>query len=629
MPTNSDLVISLYRRDTSSAAAGYSIELRFTAAGSEKEKIATGTASLSVKDPEFIVHSADPVAYGDYLAGQLLAQASIGNFFDQALAAAQIQDRPLHIRLHIRPDAAELHNLRWETLRLTGSEPATGTVPAVTTLTGENVTFSRYLDSDDFRPVRSRSGGDIRALVAVADPTDTETGYGMTPVESMVELATAHDGLGDIASADLAARGQVTLDGIATRLRDGFDILYLVAHGKLVGGQPYVFLEEEGGTGKWVAGSELTTRIRELESRPRLAVLASCQSVGSGEGEPATQDNGALAGLGPQLAEAGVAAVIAMQGNFMMKTAAAFLPILFRELRRDGNIYRAMAVARGAVRTRPDWWMPVLFTSLRSGQVWEPLPPEARAQIARQPFEPETVYIPAWPFLMGSKAGEGIRESETPQHQVTIPAYRIGVYPVTVAHYAEFVKRTRADSPPDKKVWFLGKPIAKQNHPVTQVSWHEAVAYCRWLSKETGRRYRLPTEAEWEKAAAGTNACRYPWGTRGWRTRRRSRPQTQHPSAVIRPAPAHTAATTCWATSRNGQTRPGGAAKNKPTTFIRIARQTAARIRVPSRPRLSRCEYTAGVHTGTSARTYAAARRDASYPDSKVGWRGFRVVMEV
>ena len=162
MPTNSDLVISLYRRDTSSAAAGYSIELRFTAAGSEKEKIATGTASLSVKDPEFVVHSADPVAYGDYLAGQLLAQASIGNFFDQALAAAQIQDSPLHIRLHIRPDAAELHNLRWETLRLTGSEPATGTVPAVTTLTGENVTFSRYLDSDDFRPVRSRSGGDIR-----------------------------------------------------------------------------------------------------------------------------------------------------------------------------------------------------------------------------------------------------------------------------------------------------------------------------------------------------------------------------------------------------------------------------------------------------------------------------------
>ena len=62
-------------------------------------------------------------------------------------------------------------------------------------------------------------------------------------------------------------------------------------------------------------------------------------------------------------------AVIAMQGNVTMKTAAAFMPVFFQELRRDGLVDRAMAVARGAVRDRPDWWMPVLFMRLKSGRI--------------------------------------------------------------------------------------------------------------------------------------------------------------------------------------------------------------------------------------------------------------------
>ena len=172
-------------------------------------------------------------------------------------------------------------------------------------------------------------------------------------------------------------RGKVTLQEIIARLRDGCDILYLVAHGMLTDGEPWLFLEQEDGTGKWVAGSELATRIQELNERPRLVVLVSCQSAGAGEAEPASRDSGALAGLGPRLAEAGVPAVIAMQGNFTMKTAGAFMPVLFQELRRDGLADRAMAVARGTVRDRPDWWMPVLFTCLKSGRVWEPASPDA------------------------------------------------------------------------------------------------------------------------------------------------------------------------------------------------------------------------------------------------------------
>ena len=180
-------------------------------------------------------------------------------------------------------------------------------------------------------------------------------------------------GLGDIKITELAAQGEAsgvaTLGNIARHLRDGYDILYLVAHGLLVDGEPWLFLEKEDGTTDRVPGRELVTRIHELQDRPRLVVLISCQGAGTGE-DPTTQDNGALSGLGPQLAEAGVPAVIAMQGNVTMQTISDFTPVFFEEIQRDGQVDRAIAVARGSVRDRPDWWMPVLFMRLRSGRIW-------------------------------------------------------------------------------------------------------------------------------------------------------------------------------------------------------------------------------------------------------------------
>ena len=115
-------------------------------------------------------------------------------------------------------------------------------------------------------------------------------------------------------------------------------------------------------TAQPVSGGELVQAIRELDQRPRMVVLASCQSAGKGEV--------GLAALGPRLAEAGVPAVIAMQGNVFMATAAAFMKRFFSELLVDGQIDRAMAVARGEVRKADDYWMPVLFLRLRDGRIW-------------------------------------------------------------------------------------------------------------------------------------------------------------------------------------------------------------------------------------------------------------------
>ena len=132
--------------------------------------------------------------------------------------------------------------------------------------------------------------------------------------------------------------------------------------------------------------------------------------------------------------------------------------------------------------------------------------------VKRQPYEPEMLLISAGPFLMGSQPGPGMELSETPQHEVTLPAYYIGKYPITNREYAEFVSREKGRDAP-KIGWSGRRPLADRlDYPVASVSWHDALAYCQWLSQQTGRTYRLPTEAEWEKAARGTDGRAYPWG---------------------------------------------------------------------------------------------------------------------
>jgi serine/threonine-protein kinase len=136
----------------------------------------------------------------------------------------------------------------------------------------------------------------------------------------------------------------------------------------------------------------------------------------------------------------------------------------------------------------------------------------AEEDISIASFEPATVYIAEGPFWMGSPAGEQIPDYETPQHEIFLPAFRIGKYPVTNKEFEVYI-REKGITVPEQMGW-MGQKIreGKKEHPVIGIKWVEAIAYCRWLSEKTGREYSLPNEAQWEKACRGGNKTIYPWG---------------------------------------------------------------------------------------------------------------------
>ena len=309
--------------------------------------------------------SPDPVAYGRQLTKSLFSDTQIREKFLEARAVTASDNVPLRIRLFIGPSVPELHDIRWETLLDPESDAPL--------LMSERTLFSRYLGSFDWRPIRVRPRAKLTALVAIANPTDLNKyqsgGRPLPEIDVNGEVERVRIATKGLELFELRSSGAATLEAITGRLRDGVDVLILVCHGYLVRGDPVLLLENNDQTTARVSGGALVERLRELQTLPRLVLLVSCQSAGAGDDSYST-DNGALAALGPRLAEAGIPAVMAMLGNISMPTIARFLPAFFRALQVDGQIDRAVAVARGEVRQRPDWTVPVLFLRLKSGRIW-------------------------------------------------------------------------------------------------------------------------------------------------------------------------------------------------------------------------------------------------------------------
>ena len=220
---------------------------------------------------------------------------------------------------------------------------------------------------------------------------------------------------------------------------------------------------------------------------------------------------------------------------------------LFTELTKAGavaelHVYQRGRHGFGSGYASPEFadWMPRLEHFLRvagflpapAERVAEPRRPAAvpPPQVQAAPINDgygEYVYVPAGPFEMGDPTGDGLTR-ERPAHVVELDAFYIGKFEVTNAEWKKFRDDPGYD---DVRFWPGGRVVPRDqipywtqpnNHgggtpgtdayPALGVNWDAATAYCAWLSARTGKRYRLPTEAEWEKAARGTDRRRYPWG---------------------------------------------------------------------------------------------------------------------
>lgn len=304
----------------------------------------------------------DAVAYGSLLSAALFSETVAQTALKVARTHADAAKIPLHVSLDLSACLPETQSLRWETLQ--DVEP-----DQVGWAFSERLLLSRRLASSDMVPIEPRNRPAQSVLIAVSDPSDLHE-YGFSPIPVAAELERAHTALQPLQRKTLARQGGApcTMQQLLTALRSGQDILCLVAHGRSVGGEVHLWLEDDLGQSAPVPSRELAAHLTALDPRvrPLLIVFATCESGGAdAAGMP-------LSAIGPILASQGLAAVLAMQGLLSFETNATFLPAVLREALRDGVIDRAVAAARVAVAKHADWWTPILWLRLPHGQLWAP-----------------------------------------------------------------------------------------------------------------------------------------------------------------------------------------------------------------------------------------------------------------
>jgi hypothetical protein len=364
-----DLEIGLFASNTNR----YKVELRFTQPSNRTVPEPIQRA-VRFNFNALLSATSDPAVYSQLLTKFLFKNQQILALFQKACTIAETLNTDLRLRLFIHSHASKLHDLRWETLL----HP----IDNSRLLTNERILFSRFLGSHNYRPIQLTSKDNLRALVVIANPTDIRNfvvgGQRLEEVNSEQVLDMIYKNLGNISINPLFSTsespGQATLENLIEKIRDGFNILYLVCHGAVSTSEgermPRLWLEKNDGSADVVTAQDLVERLRGLSTLPQLVVLSSCQSAG---GDPPHTIGKAemLIALGPVLVqEVGIPAVIGMHGDILVPTENKFMDVFFRELLRDGRIDRAMTAARSAVINRPDWWIPVLFTHLKDGLLW-------------------------------------------------------------------------------------------------------------------------------------------------------------------------------------------------------------------------------------------------------------------
>jgi formylglycine-generating enzyme required for sulfatase activity len=234
--------------------------------------------------------------------------------------------------------------------------------------------------------------------------------------------------------------------------------------------------------------------------------------------------------------------------TFLLSAAADQAPSLanaqlFADLTQAGaiaelHVYQRGRHGFGTGQGSPEFsgWMPQLehfldiggFLRTTATSEPRPAPPRPVANATVNDGYGDYVLVAAGAFEMGDRTGTGLAR-ERPAHRVEIDAFYIGKLEITNREWRRFRDDPGYDDPrfwpegrivPRDQVPYWAQPNnhgggtpGSDDYPVIGVNWDAATAYCAWLSARTGKHYRLPTEAEWEKAARGTDGRGYPWGS--------------------------------------------------------------------------------------------------------------------
>ena len=264
--------------------------------------------------------------------------------------------------------------------------------------------------------------------------------------------------------------------------------------------QPHV--EARPANAEWIEGKLLRElRAARVELVTGKAVVEALRSVGAKD--TLSCDTACMVAVGKRL---GVDFVVAPTLSLQKKVQSQGVVWLWKN--RQVNVQKGVAWGefQRMCMCPESFWDGIAKKQVELMTAYDParelrLPAGApTAMVTMGPRnEPGMVFVPAGPFIMGADLGEG---DESPRHLVEVSAFFIDTYEVTNTQYERCVKAGRCAPARYRHDKTLNGP----NHPVVAMGWDDGVAYCRFAGK------RLPTEAEWEKAARGTDERLFPWG---------------------------------------------------------------------------------------------------------------------
>jgi len=306
-----------------------------------------------------LARDADSEAYGRVLGEALFAEDAIGSAYREARAVFQSREGD-GLRVRLRLDPTELHDIRWERLY----HPIAGAWhPLAATA---DTLLSRYVMTQEWERPAPLTTRPLRVLVVIASPSDVHE-YNLDSI-SEAEVKTwlgLFDELPDVAVTYLrsATENPPTLDRIRQALMAGYHLVHFVCHGAKTRQGTALYLENADGTVEPVGSERLLEMFRSLATRPQLCFLAACESGARGRAD-------GFVPLGPALvAEGGIPAVVAMADRVGIVTARQFAGHFYARLLAFGAVDLAVNEARAMVRERWDWSVPVLFSRLPDNQL--------------------------------------------------------------------------------------------------------------------------------------------------------------------------------------------------------------------------------------------------------------------